>query len=173
MSSLLRAASVKVIMASPLSGACSRTLSASFVRVGESSHGHITTGQPYSILNVLRIQLARLYQKCTGAQGCSVVLPHCSDSFKCERVLWIQPEHVEVGQLGFVIVARFEIIVCLGKKARLSGFLGTGGDEVNARISVTILNKIFDVCMLRMDFDLQLILCLRALFAMPSFSISS
>ena len=36
--------------------------------------------------------------------------------------------HVEVAQLGFVVVAGFEIIVGLGKKARLLGFLGAGGD---------------------------------------------
>ena len=91
-----------------------------FSCVGKVPDGHITTGEPYSILNVLRVQLARLCQKRSGAQGCSVVLPHCSDSFECERVLRIQLEHVEVAQLGFVVVARFEIIVGLGKKARSS-----------------------------------------------------
>ena len=69
------------------------------------------------------------FQKRSSAQGCSVVLPHCADSFECKRVLGIQLEHVKVGQLGFVVVARFKIIVRLAKKARFPGFLGAGGDE--------------------------------------------
>ena len=83
--------------------------------VSEPSRGQITTGKPYPILSVARIKHDRLGQKCTGAQGCSFLQPHCSDSFECERVCRIQPQRVEVGHLGFVVVARFKIIVGLGK----------------------------------------------------------
>jgi hypothetical protein len=47
--------------------------------------------------------------------------------------LRIEPERVEIGQLGFVIVARFEIIVSLTQEARFSGFLGAGGNEENGQ----------------------------------------
>ena len=59
--------------------------------VSEPSRGQITTGKPYPILSVARIKHDRLGQKCTGAQGCSFLQPHCSDSFECERVCRIQP----------------------------------------------------------------------------------
>jgi hypothetical protein len=80
-------------------------------------------------LNVIRVKLARLYQKCSGAQGRCVVLPHCSDSFEGEPVLWIQPDDIEVAQFSFVVVTRFKILVGLGQKACLLGFLGAGRDE--------------------------------------------
>ena len=59
--------------------------------VSEPSRGHIKTGKPYPILSVARIEHDRSGQKRTGAQGCSFLLPHCSDSFECERVCRIQP----------------------------------------------------------------------------------
>ena len=61
-----------------------------FFCIGEPSYGQVTAGQPYSILSVLRIQLACLCQKGARAQGDSVLQPHRSDSFECERVLRIQ-----------------------------------------------------------------------------------
>ena len=39
-----------------------------FFCVGEPPHGQITTGEPYSILIVLRIQFARLCEECSGAK---------------------------------------------------------------------------------------------------------
>src|SRR5438876_10100493 len=86
-------------------------------------------GEPNSILSVLRLQLARLDQKWTGAQRCSFLEPHCPDSLECKRVLRIQLHHFEIAQLGFVVVAGFKIIVGLGKKAAPPGFFGAGSDE--------------------------------------------
>src|SRR5207245_11197484 len=54
-----------------------------FFSVGELSRAHITTGKPYPILSVARIEHARSAQKCAGAHGCSFLQPHCSDSFDC------------------------------------------------------------------------------------------
>ena len=59
--------------------------------VSEPSCGHIRTGEPYPILSVARIKHDRSGQKCTGAQRYSFLLPHCSDSFECERACRIQP----------------------------------------------------------------------------------
>jgi hypothetical protein len=83
--------------------------------VGETSDCQITTGEPDPIFNVIRIQHAGISQKCGGTQGRGVLQPHCSVSFVCERVFGVQLQHVEVAQLGFVVVARFKIIVGLGK----------------------------------------------------------
>jgi hypothetical protein len=83
--------------------------------VRETSDCQIATGQPDPIFNVIRIQHAGILQKCGGTQGRSVLQPHCSVSFVCERVFGVQPQQVEVAQLGFVVIARFKIIVGLGK----------------------------------------------------------
>ena len=63
----------------------------------------------------------------------SVVLPHRAEPLECERVLAIQLQDVHVCELGFVIIACFEIIVSLTQEARFSGFLGTGGNEENGQ----------------------------------------
>src|SRR6266404_552894 len=56
-----------------------------FFSVAELPRGQITTGEPYPILSVARIEHARSGQKCTGAQGYSFLQPHCSDSFERNR----------------------------------------------------------------------------------------
>ena len=109
------------------------------------------------------------FQKRSSAQGCSVVLPHCSDSFECDRVLGIQLEHVEVAQLGFVVVARFKIIVGLGNGgASFLASLEQPVMSVTAKISVTILNRIFDVCICSM-ISILVDVCVCALFCNAKF----
>ena len=118
-------------MASPLSGDCSRTLSASFRASAKSSRGQHNNepavrdferylGPAHSPLPEMR-----------GAQRCPIVQPHCSDSFECKSILWVELHHVEVAHLCFVVVAGFEIIVGLGEKACLLGFLGAASDQRN------------------------------------------
>ena len=41
----------------------------------------------------------------------------------------IEPDHVQVSHLGFVIVARFEITVRFAKKTGLFDFLGAAGHD--------------------------------------------
>ena len=88
-------------------------------------------------------------------EGVPIVQPHFADPFECKRILWVELHHVEVAHLCFVVVAGFEVIIGLGEKACLLGFLGAAATSVAARVSVTILNKVFDVCMWRIVLDLS------------------
>ena len=119
-SSLLRAASVKAIMASPLSGVCSRTLSASFACVVEVVPWPHNNGRAVFDFERFWDPARSPFSEMQRREAVPVVLPHRADSFECERVLRVQLQHVEVAHLGFVVVAGFEIIVGLGKKACLS-----------------------------------------------------
>ena len=57
------------------------------LRLFKCPDGEITTGQAYAILNVIRIEFTRLFQKRGGTKRRGIVLPHCSDSLEGDRVL--------------------------------------------------------------------------------------
>ena len=102
-----------------------------FSGVVDTPRGRIRTSQMYAILNVTRVQLARLCQKCAGPNRCPIVQPHFSDPLECKSILWIELHHVEVTHLRFVVIAGLEVIIGLGEKACLLAFLRATSGQRN------------------------------------------
>ena len=102
-----------------------------FSCVVDSPRGRIRTSQTYAILNVIRGQLARLCQKCAGANGCPIVQPYSSDPLECKSILWIELHHVEVTHLRFIVIAGLKVIIGLGEKACLLAFLRATSGQRN------------------------------------------